>query len=660
MEVGMSRIGTGLVACAAVVGIVIGLTPQPAHAALTITARASASIEIAFGACAEQVFVYTEADFSQAVSFTEVTVSWTGPGAPLGKAGHHSPGSTSDDFVFTWPVAGLVPGARIEATVHWSAHAGGLNSAGETTQSVGVRLHDNPWNHKVNLQGKCVIESQAKDYAKQAAQARAAANDVRASCPTCASVYDSVAAANESIADRLHKIALDPPDPNFTVLPTAAAISPPPIAVGTGVSAAAVNALNDLLRLLADSSAQAHAAVTAIERSQGARLAADQEWEKNQALAAADFIKTLATKQSGVPAAAQAAAAALQAGGFPDPNITAVKRATAVGKYITSGPSNADWLRQQAGHTDEDLQEIAALLGSSSSQITGAMPALAGLTDPSFATTITSTVATLNKAANEFIANPFVDYAGETSTSQPSSSPTPSVPTPTRSAGAAEGTSLLGNSGFESPALRPGAAYDTLTTQHGGAGLAPWKLQQGSVDVVATPGAQAATGGQFIDLNGNDTAAGPGTITQDAAVTPGHRYRLSFQLAGNPNGDPPIKTVEVDLAGQKDTFSFDTKGHTNSDLGWATHTMEHSACGESSLTVTFRSTTKGIRGPNLDNIVLVDIGPSSCSGFPLWLIILGVAIVLIALAAVVALYLRRRRNSKTASVADAPDPGSVS
>src|SRR4029078_9394619 len=88
----------------------------------------------------------------------------------------------------------------------------------------------------------------------------------------------------------------------------------------------------------------------------------------------------------------------------------------------------------------------------------------------------------------------------------------------------------------------------------------------------------------------------------------------------------------------------------NAKLGWTSYTLENSACGDSTMTVRFASTTKGQRGPNLDNVMLTDLGSSFC--IPLWLMIVG-GVVLLGIAAVVAWYWwRRRRSSATTVSAD--------
>lgn len=87
------------------------------------------------------------------------------------------------------------------------------------------------------------------------------------------------------------------------------------------------------------------------------------------------------------------------------------------------------------------------------------------------------------------------------------------------------------------------------------------------VDLVGPGAAGAAEGRYFIDLNGNSDA-GPGAIHQDIATVSGHRYAVTFQLAGNPNDDPAAKTLVVKVGDRSQTFSFNVADHTNDSLGW--------------------------------------------------------------------------------------------
>ena len=79
-----------------------------------------------------------------------------------------------------------------------------------------------------------------------------------------------------------------------------------------------------------------------------------------------------------------------------------------------------------------------------------------------------------------------------------------------------------------------------------------------------------AEGSLSIDLNAQDA----GAIAQALITEPGRRYRVQFAMAGNAYGYLGPKTLRVSAAGEHEDFTFDTTGHTVSDMGWVTKTWE--------------------------------------------------------------------------------------
>lgn len=166
---------------------------------------------------------------------------------------------------------------------------------------------------------------------------------------------------------------------------------------------------------------------------------------------------------------------------------------------------------------------------------------------------------------------------------------------------------LITSGGFDPPGSESVQSFESLVGAAGAAKLGgDWEILAGSVDLVGPSSAQAAEGVQFVDLNGNDVA-GPGTISQVIATLPGHRYRLSFQLAGNPNGDPIVKSLTASIGTTTQNFTFDTTGHTNTNLGWVDKNVDALIC-SSTVRVTLTTTTTGQRGPNIDAVSMVDLG----------------------------------------------------
>lgn len=136
--------------------------------------------------------------------------------------------------------------------------------------------------------------------------------------------------------------------------------------------------------------------------------------------------------------------------------------------------------------------------------------------------------------------------------------------------------------------------------------IGSWMITNGSVDLVGPGQGVAADGDHFVDLNGN--SAGAGTMEQLVSTAPDRQYRVSFSMAGNPNGGPTVKELEVIFGDVRRRFTFDITGRTNANLGWTEQSfVANPDCG-SSTTLSFRSLTVGDRGPNLDSVRVVDVG----------------------------------------------------
>src|SRR5439155_12470169 len=96
--------------------------------------------------------------------------------------------------------------------------------------------------------------------------------------------------------------------------------------------------------------------------------------------------------------------------------------------------------------------------------------------------------------------------------------------------------------------------------------------------------------------------------------TIGNTYTVAFDLSGNPACGPSIKTLAVGATGATaETFSYDpaVAGTTLSDMKWDTRTYVFVAS-TAAASLTFTSTTAGICGPALDNIVITEtVAPPS-------------------------------------------------
>ena len=172
-------------------------------------------------------------------------------------------------------------------------------------------------------------------------------------------------------------------------------------------------------------------------------------------------------------------------------------------------------------------------------------------------------------------------------------------------AGSTFAFSGVSNGSFESGTFTTNP-FDTLTV--GATDLTGWTVDSGSIDWIGSYW-RAAEGLRSIDLNGFDS----GTISQTLATTIGNTYIVTFDLSGNPVGDPTLKTLTFGASGAAtNTYTFDTAvaANTLDAMKWAEHTYSFLATSSSSV-LTFTSTIAGAYGPALDNVIVTEIVPTA-------------------------------------------------
>jgi len=213
------------------------------------------------------------------------------------------------------------------------------------------------------------------------------------------------------------------------------------------------------------------------------------------------------------------------------------------------------------------------------------------------------------------------------------------------SASGAVAAPVLTNGSFEAPGLG-GGAYSTLN--NGDTTITGWTVGGSDIDYIGSYW-QASNGSHSLDLNGYIS---PGSISQTiTGLTVGSVYRIFFDMAGNPDSGPALKTLEVDLDGVfQNAFQFDTTGMSHGAMGWTTNSFDFTATGASQL-LAFVSTTTGFSGnadhpysfgPALDNVSIDTLraAPTAVPE-PLTLSVFGAG-----LAGVVAARRRRRNSAK--------------
>jgi len=152
---------------------------------------------------------------------------------------------------------------------------------------------------------------------------------------------------------------------------------------------------------------------------------------------------------------------------------------------------------------------------------------------------------------------------------------------------AAGAQAALVNGSFES-GTDPGSF---LTLNSGASDLTGWTIASGSIDYIGSYWA-AADGSRSIDLNGN----APGAIYQSFATQIGQQYKVTFSMAGNPDGAPGTKSLNSfvkqgngNVLGST-SVTFDTAGKSKSNMGWTEYSYLFTA-GGTRATLWFESTT---------------------------------------------------------------------
>ncbi|MBM0278238.1 DUF642 domain-containing protein [Micromonospora tarensis] len=146
--------------------------------------------------------------------------------------------------------------------------------------------------------------------------------------------------------------------------------------------------------------------------------------------------------------------------------------------------------------------------------------------------------------------------------------------------------------GFENPVIS-----GDFTEFAAGQQIGSWTVTTGTVGL--TRDWQAAEGDQSLDLNGFSPGAVARTLPTKLLTT----YRVSYALAGNPDNGPLIATGRVTANGQTvDSFSFDTTGHTPSDMGYVYRTFYFTNVLSAATVLQFASTTADAFGPVIDDV----------------------------------------------------------
>lgn len=125
------------------------------------------------------------------------------------------------------------------------------------------------------------------------------------------------------------------------------------------------------------------------------------------------------------------------------------------------------------------------------------------------------------------------------------------------------------NGSFETAAISPGT-YTTLGLNN--SQIAGWTVSGGNIDYIGSYW-QAAQGSRSIDLAGSTL----GTISQTFDTQIGWLYTVDFAMAGNTDGGPATKLLQVVAGNEQAQFSFDQSGRSRSDMGWLDQSFQFTA-----------------------------------------------------------------------------------
>lgn len=168
--------------------------------------------------------------------------------------------------------------------------------------------------------------------------------------------------------------------------------------------------------------------------------------------------------------------------------------------------------------------------------------------------------------------------------------------------------SLIRNGSFEEGP----ATMRFLNLAGGDTSLPGWVVTGEGVDLVSTGYWISADGARAIDLDGSARSRKTpphvqGGIAQTFRTTPGTRYLVTFELAGNPNQLPRVKPMRLSAAGQSAEFKFDATGKTGRNMGWTAQRWTFTA-NQETTTLEFLSLTVSPQtgyGAAIDNVVVI-------------------------------------------------------
>jgi choice-of-anchor C domain-containing protein len=155
------------------------------------------------------------------------------------------------------------------------------------------------------------------------------------------------------------------------------------------------------------------------------------------------------------------------------------------------------------------------------------------------------------------------------------------------------------NGGFDS-GISPPPVNGIITLGAGNTNINGWTVTGAGIDWIDNGYWQASSPNFSIDLSGNNS----GGIQQTFDTVTGGTYTVTFDLSGNPEGGPAVKSVSVQASGNPSAvYNYDivANGTTLSNMKYLSQSYSFVATG-SSTTLSFTSLNNDPYGPVIDSV----------------------------------------------------------
>jgi choice-of-anchor C domain-containing protein len=163
---------------------------------------------------------------------------------------------------------------------------------------------------------------------------------------------------------------------------------------------------------------------------------------------------------------------------------------------------------------------------------------------------------------------------------------------------------LVTNGSFEEgPDFEVYKALDKDSTEIKG-----WVVTRGQIDVCHEKDGnwKAADGKRSLDLHGSP---GFGGVQQTLTTRVGTKYRLTFQMTGNPQANLTEAKLTVRAAGADKEFAVDMTGVSHEDPKWTKKTWEFTATDKATVLEIHTAMPTGhpFGGPMVDDVKVVAV-----------------------------------------------------